>query len=88
MYFGLALRGAPLIRGDALIRGRRLFQCRYPKVQRLLGGGAYWGPALIKGNTVITKYRKKFFLTTVKLFSKLYSSEIFNMIVPVVLQLS
>ena len=34
-------RGATLIRGEALIIGRRLFQCGYPKVRRLLGGGTY-----------------------------------------------
>ena len=40
-----AFRGATLIRGEALIRGRRLFQCGYPKVRRLLEGGAYLRPA-------------------------------------------
>ena len=29
-------RGAVLIRGEALIRGRRLFHCEYPKLQHLL----------------------------------------------------
>ena len=33
--------GVALIRGEVLIRGRRLFQCREPKVRRLLEGGAY-----------------------------------------------
>ena len=28
-----AFRGAALITGEALIRGRRLFQCGYPKVR-------------------------------------------------------
>ena len=31
-------------RGAALLRGRRLFQCGYPKVRRLLEGGAYLRP--------------------------------------------
>ena len=35
---------AVLIRGEALIRGRRLFQRGYQKVQRLLEGGAYLRP--------------------------------------------
>ena len=30
-----------LIKGEALLRRRRLFQCGYPKVQRLLEGGTY-----------------------------------------------
>ena len=30
-----------LITGEAFIRGRRLFQCRYPKVRYLLKGGVY-----------------------------------------------
>ena len=33
--------GAVLIRGEALIKEKRLFQCGYPKVQRLLECGAY-----------------------------------------------
>ena len=33
-------RAAP-IRGEALIRGKHLFQCGYAKVRRLLEGGAY-----------------------------------------------
>ena len=37
----VAFRAAVLIRGEAIIRGRRLFQCGYPKVGRLLEGGAY-----------------------------------------------
>ena len=39
-----AFTGATLIRESALIRGRHLLQCGYPKVQRLLGGGAYLRP--------------------------------------------
>ena len=39
-----AFGGAALIRGEALTRGRRLFQCGYPKVRRLLEGGAYLRP--------------------------------------------
>ena len=31
-----AFIGVALIRGEVLIRGRRLFQCGYPKVWRLL----------------------------------------------------
>ena len=31
-------------RGVALIRGRRLFQCGYPKMWRILEGGAYFRP--------------------------------------------
>ena len=37
-------RGATLIREKAFSRGRRLFQCGYPKVRRLLEGGAYLRP--------------------------------------------
>ena len=56
MHFGLAtsrvvtilisavLRGAALISGQAFIRARRLFQCGYPKVRRLLKDGAYLRP--------------------------------------------
>ena len=39
-----AFEGAVLIRGDALVRGRCLFQFGYPKVRRLLEGGAYLRP--------------------------------------------
>ena len=39
-----AFGGAALVRGEALIRGRRLFQCGYPKVRHLLKGGAYLRP--------------------------------------------
>ena len=37
-------RGTVLNRGAALITGRRLFQCGYLKVKRLLEGGAYLKP--------------------------------------------
>ena len=37
-------RGAALIRREALIRGRHLFQCEFAKVRRLLEGGAYLRP--------------------------------------------
>ena len=36
-----SFRGATLIEGETLIRGRRLFQCGYPNLWRLLEGGAY-----------------------------------------------
>ena len=39
-----AFRGAALIRGETLIRGRRVVQCEYPKVLGLLEGGAYARP--------------------------------------------
>ena len=39
-----AFRGAALTRGEALMRGRRLFQCEYPKMLHLLEGGAYLTP--------------------------------------------
>ena len=39
ILIGAAFRGAALIKREALIRGKRLFQCGYPKVQRLLEGG-------------------------------------------------
>ena len=39
-----AFGGATLIRGEALIRGRRLFHCGYLKVRHLLEGGAYLRP--------------------------------------------
>ena len=34
-------RSAALDRGEALIRGKRIFRCEYPKMQRLLEGGGY-----------------------------------------------
>ena len=37
-------RGAALIRGEAHIRGKRLFQCGYTKEQRLLEGSGYLRP--------------------------------------------
>ena len=37
-------RGAALIRREPLIRGRRLFQCGYPKVWRLLESAVYLRP--------------------------------------------
>ena len=43
---------AALIRGEALIIGKRLFQCGYPKAWRLLEGAAYRGPTFIRGNMV------------------------------------
>ena len=39
-----AFRGVTLIKGEALIRERHLFQCGYPNVQHLLEGGAYLRP--------------------------------------------
>ena len=33
-------------KGAALIRGRRFFQCGYPRVRRLLEGGAYLRPGV------------------------------------------
>ena len=36
--------GTVLIRGEALIRGKRLFQCGYPDVRRILEGGTYLKP--------------------------------------------
>ena len=36
-----AFEGAALVRGEALIRARHLFQCGYPKMRRLSEGGAY-----------------------------------------------
>ena len=35
---------AALIRGEALIRARRFFECGYPKARHLLEGGAYLRP--------------------------------------------
>ena len=37
-----AFRDAALIRGEVLIRGKHLFQYGYPKMWRLLEGGAYF----------------------------------------------
>ena len=37
-----AFRGATLIRGQALIKRKRLFQCGYTKVRLLLEGGAFF----------------------------------------------
>ena len=39
-----SFRGATLIRGEKLVRGRCLFQFGYIKVHRLLEGGAYFRP--------------------------------------------
>ena len=39
-----AFKGATLVRGEALIRGRRLFLCGYPNVWHLLEGEAYLRP--------------------------------------------
>ena len=39
-----AFRGAAFIRGEVLIRGKRLFQSGYPKVRRLLEGSVYLRP--------------------------------------------
>ena len=36
-----AFRGVALIRGEAHIREKSLFQCEHPRVRRLLEGGAY-----------------------------------------------
>ena len=36
-----AFRGAALMRGEALIGGKRLFQCGYAKIRSLLEGGTY-----------------------------------------------
>ena len=44
ILISVAFRGATLIRGEALIRGRHLFQCVYPKVQCLFEGGTYLRP--------------------------------------------
>ena len=41
-----AFRGAALIREEALIRGRRLLQCGYPKVRRLLEGNTFLRPGV------------------------------------------
>ena len=40
----IVFKGAALIRGEPLIRGRRLFQCGYPKVRHLLESSAYLRP--------------------------------------------
>ena len=45
-----AFRGAARIRGEAVITGKRLFQCGYLEVRRLLEGGIYLRP--------ISYYRK------------------------------
>ena len=34
-----------VFRGAAFIRGRRVFQCQYPKVRRLLEGDTYLRPS-------------------------------------------
>ena len=41
-----------IFRWQALIRGKRLFQCGYPKVSSLLEGALIWGLVLIRGYTV------------------------------------
>ena len=43
-----AFKGAVLIKGETLTRGRRLFQGGYPKVWCLLEGGAYLRPSAYK----------------------------------------
>ena len=40
-------RDAALIRGEALIRGRRLFQCGYPKLRRLLEKIRYFNSKIV-----------------------------------------
>ena len=46
-YSDKRCRGAALMRGEVLIRGKRLFQCGYSKLRRLLEGGDYLGPGSI-----------------------------------------
>ena len=55
-----------LLRGEALIKGRRLFQCGYPKVRRL-----FEAPALIRANTIF----KNELLTSLKHNTKSHSHE-------------
>ena len=40
-----AFIGVALIIGEALITGRHLFQCGYPKVRRFLESGAHLSPS-------------------------------------------
>ena len=62
-----------LLGGAKLFRGRRLFQCGYPKERHLLEGGVYLRPMLIRGNTVcniiselqkILRTRTSFFISS------------------------
>ena len=51
-----AFRGAAFIRGEPLIKGRRLFHYGRPKERPLLEGSAYPRSSVIGGNTVIDVY--------------------------------
>ena len=51
-----AFRGAAFIRGEPLIKGRRLFHYGRPKERPLLEWGAYPRSSVIGGNTVIDVY--------------------------------
>ena len=57
----VTFRVAGLIKGEALIRGRRLFQCGYPKVRHLLEGSAYLRPGACQ-----RKYGRSFFNSKMK----------------------
>ena len=52
-----AFRGAALIKGYALIRGRRLFQCGYSERQCLLKSGAYLRPDAYQRKCGITFFQ-------------------------------
>ena len=60
VLISVIFRGAVRIRGEAFIRRRPLFQCGYPKLQRLLERG-YLRSGLIRGNIVLIM-SKQFFL--------------------------
>ena len=62
---------AALIRGEALIKGRYLFQCGYQKVRRLLEDGASMRPY-----AYLRKYSTWIYVVTIFLCIFLYDNEI------------
>ena len=54
-----ASRGAPLIRGEFLVRAWRLFQCGYPILRHSLEDGTYARPGAFTGNTIFTDFHPK-----------------------------
>ena len=82
-----------LLGGAKLFRGRRLFQCGYPKERHLLEGGVYLRPMLIRGNTVcniISEHQKILRTRTSFFYFKCWKNcksagkqnEVFRLVVP------
>ena len=66
-----AFGGAALNSGEALIRGRRLFQCGYQKVRRVLEGGAYLRPGA---------YQRKYGICIQKIKFTFYKQYLFGLL--------